>query len=61
MIQASKREIVCGEVDGNEPSRDEVTEVVKLVGVCDSIDGRIDSEEEEEEVRDMPQTVTREY
>ena len=40
------------EVDGKEPSGEDVEEVVEAVGVCDAIDGCVEGGEEGQDIRD---------
>lgn len=46
--QPLEREVAGGEVHGDEPSGNEVDEVVQEVGVGDAVDGGVEGEGEEE-------------
>lgn len=42
-------------MDGDEPETDHVDKVMEEVGVGDAVDGGVDGEEEEEQVRYVPE------
>lgn len=44
-------------MDSEEPGGEDIEEVVKAVGVCDTVDGGVQRREKHEEVRDVSYTV----
>ena len=46
------------EVDREEPSREDVEEVVEAVGVCDAVDGCVERREEGQDIRDESCSAT---
>lgn len=54
--QARKREVGAGEVHEDEPSGDQIGEVVEEVGVGDAIDCGADGEEEHEDISDVAES-----
>lgn len=50
MTKAQEREILAGEMYSYQPGSNDVNEVMEKVGVRDTIDGGIDSKEEEDDI-----------
>ena len=55
--ESRKGDVAVGEVDCDQPGTDEVCDVVELIGIGDTVHGRIDGKEEEEEVGDVAESV----
>jgi hypothetical protein len=50
---ASKAKATCRKVDCDKPSTSNIDKMMQLIGVCDSIYGSVDGEEEEKDVGDV--------